>query len=100
MATIYSRLMKADYLVSNSNIFPTLVRAACAHHGVPYSQGALEYAGSRPEIIDALPVEGDSVLDDILYSFATNRESADVMDNLILSTILIYKNERVTDGNN
>lgn len=100
MATIYSQLMKADYLIMNSAIFPNLVRAACAYHGVPYTQDALEYAGSRPEIINALPVEGDSVLDDVLYDFATGRESADAMDKLILSVVQVYKDERVTNGNN
>lgn len=99
MATIYSQLMKADYLIRNSSIFPNLVRAACSHHGVLYSQEVLEYAGSRPEIINALPVEGEAVLDDVLYSFATNRESADAMDKLILSVVKVYKDERVTNGN-
>lgn len=91
MAVIYSQLMKADYLIGNSQVFPTLVRAACAYENVPYTQTALEFAATRPAILDALTMDEETILDDVLRGFATNEEVAPVMDGLILTAAQTYK---------
>lgn len=91
MAVIYSQLMKADYLIGNSQVFPTLVRAACAYENVPYGQAALEYCATRPAILDALTMNEETILDDVLHGFATDEEAAPVMDQLILTAAQQYK---------
>lgn len=93
MGIIYSRLMKADYLIGNSQVFPVLVRAACAYHGVPYGGGPLAFAATRPEILDALTMTEETVLDTVLRDFGTNPDTAPVMDQLILTAIEQYKEQ-------
>lgn len=83
--------MKADYLIGNSQVFPVLVRAACAYHGVPYGDGPLAFAATRPEILDALTMTEETVLDTVLRDFGTNPDSAPVMDQLILTAAQQYK---------
>ena len=93
MEIIYSRLMKADYLIGNSQVFPVLVRAACAHHDVPYGGGPLAFAATRPEILDALTMTEETVLDTALRDFGTNPDTAPVMDQLILTAVQQYKEQ-------
>ena len=93
MGIIHSRLMKADYLIGNSQVFPVLVRAACAHHGVPYGDGPLAFAATRPTILDALEMTEDVILDDVLRDFGTNPDTAPVMDQLILTAVQQYKEQ-------
>lgn len=88
---IYSQLMKANYLIGNSQVFPVLVRAACAHHGVPYGGGPLAFAATRPKILDALTMTEETVLDTVLRDFGTNPDTAPVMDQLVLTAIEQYK---------
>lgn len=95
---IYSQLMKADYLIGNSAVFPVLVRAACAHHGVPYGEDALAFAATRPAILDALEMTEDVVPDKVLREFGTNPDTAPVMDQLILTAVQQYKeNQNAND---
>lgn len=88
---IYSRLMKADYLIGNSELYPVMVRAACSFHRVPYSDDALAFAATRPEILDALTMTEETVLDTVLRDFGTEEEAAVVMDDLILGAVQQYK---------
>lgn len=90
---IYSQLMKADYLVGNSQVFPVLVRAACAYHGVPYGDGPLAFAATRPTILGALEMSENAILDDVLREFGTNPDTAPVMDQLILTAVEQYKEQ-------
>ena len=90
---IYSQLMKADYLIGNSQVFPVLVRAACAYHGVPYGDGPLAFAATRPAILDALEMSEDTALDHVLRDFGTNPDTASVMDQLILTAVQQYKEQ-------
>lgn len=91
MAVIYSRLMKADYLVSNSAIFPILVRAACAYIGVPYGPPVLVYCATRPAILDALVLTEEQALDEVLREFGRDPGTAQAMDDLILAAVTEYK---------
>lgn len=88
---IYSRLMKADYLIGNSELYPVMVRAACSFHRVPYSEDALAFAATRPEILDALTMTEETVLDTVLRDFGTEEAAAVVMDDLILGAVQQYK---------
>lgn len=90
MPIIYSRLLKADYLVSNSAIFPLMVRGACAYMGVPYSQDAVMFCATRPEILDQLEMTEDTALDEILRGFGTDSSAAPVMDDLIVTAVQQY----------
>lgn len=88
---IYSQLMKADYLIGNSELYPVMVRAACSFHRVPYTEDALAFAATRPEILDALTLTEETVLDTVLRDFGTNEDAAVVMDDLILQAVQKYK---------
>lgn len=90
---IYSQLMKADYLIGNSQVFPVLVRAACAYHGVPHGDGPLSFTATRPAILDALEMSENAALDDVLRDFGTNPDTASVMDQLILTAVEQYKEQ-------
>ena len=91
---IYSRLAKAAFLVGNSAIFPQLVMAACAHHGIPHTQTAVEWCATRPAILDALTMRENEPLDHALQAFAQDPGTAETMDGLILSAIQQYKNQQ------
>ena len=90
---IYSRLAKAAFLVGNCAVFPQLVMAACAHHGVTYSQEALEFTATRPAILDALTMRENEPLDTVIQEFAQDPTAADVMDGLILTAVQQYKQQ-------
>ena len=90
---IYSRLAKAAYLVGSSAFFPQLVMAACAHHGIPHSQTAVEWCATRPAILDALTMSENEPLDTVLQAFAQDPTAADVMDGLILTAVQQYKQQ-------
>ena len=90
---IYSRLAKAAFLVGNSAVFPQLVMAACAHHGVTYSQEALEFTATRPAILDALTMRENEPLDQALQAFAQDQSAAETMDGLILTAVQQYKQQ-------
>ena len=90
---IYSRLAKAAFLVGNSAIFPQLVMAACAHHGIPHSQTAVEWCATRPAILDALEMREGQPLDDVLRAFAQDQSAAETMDGLILAAVQQYKQQ-------
>lgn len=87
---IYSTLMKADYLHMRSEIFPTLVRAACAYNNVPYTPEVLQYCATRSSIIDALEVSDVENLDASLQAFARDQDAADIMDTLIIDAVLAF----------
>lgn len=90
---IHSRLMKADYLVGNSQIFPVLVRGACAYTGVPYSQDALLFCATRPVILDGITMTENTALDQVLRDFGTDPSTAGEMDNMILTAVEQYKEQ-------
>lgn len=90
---IYSRLAKAAFLVGNSAIFPQLVMAACAHHGITYSQTAVEWCATRPAILDALTMRESEPLDQALQGFAQDPDAAGTMDGLILTAVQQYKQQ-------
>lgn len=95
---VYSLLMKADYLIGNSQVFPVLVRAASAYHGVPYGEGVLSFAATRPKILDALKMTEATALDQVLRDFGTKPDTATVMDQLILTAVQQYKeNQNAND---
>ena len=96
---IYSQLLKADYLIGNSQVFPTLVRAACAYEQVAYSEDALVFAATRPAILDALEMTEETVLDDVLREFGWDEEAAGIMDALIIDAVQQYKGA-IQHGNN
>ena len=91
---IYSRLAKAAFLVGNSAIFPQLVMSACAHHGIPHSQTAVEWCATRPAILDALTMREDQPLDDVLQGFARDPNAAGALDGMILEAVQQYKNQQ------
>lgn len=88
---IYSRLAKASYLVGNSTVFPLLVQAACVFHRVPYGDDVRMWAATRPAILDALTMTEDTALDDVLRGFARDPDTAETMDQLILTAVQEYK---------
>lgn len=87
---IYSTLMKADYLNMRSEVFPTLVRAACAYNNVAYTPEVLQYCATRPSIINALEVVDVENLDASLQTFARDEAVADIMDTLIIDAVLAF----------
>ena len=87
---IHSRLMKADYLIGNSQIFPVLVRGACAYEGVAYGQDALLFCATRPAILDALTMTEETALDQVLRNYGTDQAAAEVMDNMIVTAVQQY----------
>ena len=99
---IYSTLMKADYLNMRSEVFPTLVRAACAHNNVPYTPEVLQFCATRPSIINALEVVDVENLDASLQAFARDQEAAVIMDKLIIDAVLVFHQSILgeSDGNN
>ena len=90
---IYSRLAKAAFLVGNSAVFPQLVMAACAHHGIPFEQDATNFVATRPEILDALEMREDQPLDNVLQGFARDPNSAGALDGMILAAVQQYKQQ-------
>lgn len=94
---IHSRLMKADYLIGNSELYPVMVRAACSFHRVPYTEDALAFAATRPAILDALTMTEETVLDTVLRDFGTDEGAAAAMDDLILQAVQEYK-AQLTQG--
>lgn len=88
---IYSTLLKANYLAGDSLIFPVLVRAACAYHGVPYSQAVVEYSATRPVVLSALEMKDDKSLDTVLEELARNPDGAAALDTVILTVVNEYK---------
>lgn len=101
MSIIYSALLKANYLAGDSLVFPILVRAACAYQQVPYSQMVVEYAATRPVILDSLEMKDENILDDVLNGFARNPDTAGTLDTLILAAVAEYKQkEEALNGNN
>ena len=99
---IYSTLMKADYLHMRSEVFPTLVRAACAYNNVPYTPEVLQYCATRSSIIDSLEVSDVENLDASLQAFARDQDAAGIMDSLIIDAVLDF-HQSITgepNGNN
>ena len=88
---IYSRLTKASYLVGNSTVFPQLVEAACTWQEVPASPDVVRWCATRPTILDALQMTEDTALDDVLRGFARDPDTAETMDQLILTAVQEYK---------
>ena len=96
---IYSQLLKADYLIGNSQVFPTLVRAACAQEQVTYSEDALAFAATRPAILNALEMTEETILDDVLRGFGWDEDAAGIMDALVIEAVQQYKASIIGEEN-
>lgn len=88
---IYSKLMKAEFLYFRSQVFPILVRAACAYERVPYTPEVLEFCSTQAPILDALEVSDEAALDEALQAFARDEEVAVIMDTLIINAVQAFR---------
>lgn len=84
---IYSRLMKGDYLASDSATFPRLVRGACASQRQPYNENVLMFVAHQREILDHLQMVEGKPFDEALRQFSLTPDTADAMDQIIMDAV-------------
>lgn len=87
----HSALWKSALLATASTYFPMLVEAAAWYHGKPYSNDLLRFVSVNPELLDAITVPINDGMDAVLSQYATNPETAGVMDQLILTAVEAYE---------
>lgn len=91
MANIQSRLWKSAQLVSQSTYFPAMVSAAAAFYGKEYTPHMLQKVAATPAIVDALPLEVDSTIDEAILNLMTASEaSGSAVDQAILNAVGTY----------
>lgn len=87
----HSALWKSAMLATESTHFPMLVEAAAWFHGKPYSNDLLRFVSVNPDLLVAITVPINEGMDAVLTQYASNSETAGVMDHLILAAVDAYK---------
>ena len=87
----YSRLWKAGLLTAESPQFRALVRAAARFYNKPFSEEMLNRVGTDPAIVDALEVKTSETIDLALQRYATDPDTAGIMDGLILAAVEAFE---------
>lgn len=85
--TYYSHLWRAWNLSGNSQVFGLLVQAAAAHEGVPYSEELKNWVATRPDVLEHIVITDEQSADDVLTAFATNPDTAPLMDQVITNAV-------------
>lgn len=87
----HSALWKSAMLATDSTYFPMLVEAAAWYHSKPYSNDLLRFVSVNPDLLSAITVPINDGMDAILTQYASNPDTAGVMDHLILAAVEAYK---------
>ena len=88
----HSRLWKSAMLAEEtSTYFPPLVRAAALFLGKEYTEGMLHAVAANTDLVDALTVPTTSTVDLALQAYASDPETALIMDGLIVAAVQAYE---------
>lgn len=91
--TVHSALVKADYLIGNSALFPVMVRAAASQHAMPFTRDLLAAVATNAQILAMLEMPAGGSLDHTLQEITTDQHRAPELDALILGAVQEYKEQ-------